>query len=200
VKVKEPRKITDLRWLNLFKTEWENQGQTGEWIFASRRHNPKIGTDMPEADAVLVVPIHISKDAEGLVKRKLVVCREFRIPLGDYEYGFPAGLKMPGESEKDCAARELKEETGLDFTRLILISPPIYSSTGLSDECVSMVFCECEGDISGVGREATEEMSVHLMNVHEIHDLACNFNVKQSCKLWPILLMFNLMGTLEIKP
>ena len=71
-------------------------------------------------DAVVVVPYHTGY-------KKLVVTREFRVTLGDYEYGFPAGLIEKGESVEQATRRELTEETGLSVTRFTRISPPVYT-------------------------------------------------------------------------
>lgn len=199
MQVSETKKITDLRWLNLFRRRWENRGQTGEWIFASRKEEPKSGKEMPEADAVIIVPIHVQKNPANHVEtRRLVVLREFRIPLGDYEYGFPAGIKMPGEAVIDCAKRELKEETGLQLTVIKRVSPPIYSSTGLTDESVVMVFAECQGEVSDTGLDATEELTVNLLDIQQVSLLCCNHHMKQSSKLWPVLMMFSLLGKMEL--
>ena len=199
MKVGEIQKITDQKWLNLFRTRWENRGQTGEWIFASRKEMPKPGKEMPEADAVIIVPIHVHKNPVNHKEiRRLIVNREFRIPLDDYEYGFPAGIKMPGEAITDCAKRELKEETGLTLTEIKRISPPIYSSTGLTDESVVMVFAECSGEVSDEGLDATEELTVQFLDISQVSLLASNHHLKQSCKLWPVLMMFSLLGDLKL--
>jgi len=194
MKIGKPEKLTNFNWLNLFCTPWNNKNQGGLWLFASRKTSPEIHVKSPVPDAVIIVPVHVDKEV-----RRLVVCREFRIPIGDYEYAFPAGLIQPGESVIECAQRELKEETGLQLTVLKRLSPSIYSSTGLSDESVMMVFCECIGTICGNGREALEEMSICLLDLDQIEELCSNDKVKQSCKLWPILFMFTNLGTLELR-
>jgi ADP-ribose pyrophosphatase len=197
VEIKTAEKITDQKWLNLFRVNWHNRGKTGEWIFASRKEEPKHGKAIPDPDAVIIVPIHVRRDHMG-EHRKLITVREFRISIGDYEYSLPAGLRTDGESITDCAKRELKEETGLILTTIKRISPCIYSSTGLSDESVTMVFCECAGEISEAGLEETEVLTVHPLDIEQITQLSKNYHVKQSCKLWPLLLMFSLTKTLEI--
>ena len=40
----------------------------------------------------------------------LIMVRQFRYPLNDYIYELPAGLIDPGESIKETAIREMKEE------------------------------------------------------------------------------------------
>jgi len=46
--------------------------------------DPVLGTTQIQPDAVFIVPI--LKTPHG---QRLVVLKEFRIPLGDYEYFFP---------------------------------------------------------------------------------------------------------------
>lgn len=199
MEIGKPQKLTNTPWLNLFKLEWKNKKTNGEWIFASRRQEPKPGIALPEADAVAVVPIHVENHGDGKSFRRLVVTREFRMPIGDYEYSIPAGIKMPNESLVQCATRELKEETGLTLTSVKRVSPPLYSSTGLSDETVATIFAECVGKVSGEDLEASEELSVHLLSIDQIGKLCHNHTVKHSSKLWPILLMFSMLGTLEFR-
>src|ERR1700679_571302 len=100
--IRKVTKLTDYKWLNLFDVEYINRnGEVGHWTFASRKKNPVPGPGPSVSDAVVIVPIHTSG--------KLVTIREFRIPLGDYENAFPAGLVKPGESPEEVAGRELEE-------------------------------------------------------------------------------------------
>lgn len=188
----KPEKITDHKWLNLFKVDWENQDKKGEWLFASRKNNPAIQRN--DTDAVIIVPIHISG-----TYRRLVVTKEFRISLNDYEYAFPAGLKNPEESVYECASRELKEETGLNLDRIKYISPILYSSSGLTDETVTMVFCECSGTVSRAGLEGAEDISAMFLDLHDIQSLCKKYDCKHSSKLWPILYMFVLLDKIDVK-
>ena len=133
------------------------------------------------------MPVHVDEAGQ----RRLVLIREFRIPLGDYEYAFPAGL-CESDPVTD-ATRELLEETGLKLSGITDISPPLLSSAGLSDESVVMVYCECEGKVCQDGNEATEEIEVHLMDFNEVCDL-CVRRTKFSAKTWPVLLMYKRLG------
>lgn len=186
MQVTPPKKLTDFRWLNLFSVHWKNRGQEGDWIFASRKKNP-VSQGQPKPDAVIVIPVHV--DPAG--NRRLVLIREYRIPLADTEYAFPAGL-AEADAVSD-AKRELHEETGLTLTGITDISPPLYSSAGLSDESVVMVYCECEGTVSHDHHEATEEIEVHLMDFNEVCALCVSRN-KISSKTWPVLLMYKKLG------
>ena len=181
------KKLTDYKWINLFDVEYKNKkGDVCHWTFASRKPDMAklCGESVMQADAVVIIPIH--KDGK---QRKLVVNREFRIPLGKFECSFPAGLYDPNESAEDVARRELKEETGLDLTKILYVSPACVSSAGLSDESVKYVVCECTGEVNNDGNEGSEEIIVSLENVKSITGLIGSDNTI-SAKALPFFLMF----------
>lgn len=96
----------------------------------------------PTADAICIVP----QTPEG----KFLLIREFRYPLNSWCIAFPAGLVEPGETLSDCVNRELREETGyavradLGDDALDALPQAGYSSTGLTDESVHVVFAQVE--------------------------------------------------------
>lgn len=94
------------------------------------------------ADAVCIVPQ--TKDGT------LLLIREFRYPLNSWCIAFPAGLVEEGERLQDCVDRELREETGyalradLGDDALDPLPQAGFSSTGLTDESVHVVFAQVE--------------------------------------------------------
>src|SRR5690349_2136338 len=110
MKILRIEKLTHEKWLNLFAAEYEHNGHTARSVFASRRERPHSADH--RGDAVLVVPV---LRTEGQPAR-LVLVKEFRVPVGDYVCGLPAGLLEPGESLEDAVRREVAEETGFEVT------------------------------------------------------------------------------------
>jgi len=57
---------------------------------------------------------------------------QYRHPVGEYLLEIPAGCLEPGESPLDCAARELKEETGYEAKEYVKLGKihmiPAYSN------------------------------------------------------------------------
>ncbi|MFC1859927.1 NUDIX hydrolase [Thermodesulfobacteriota bacterium] len=153
-------------------------------MLASRSGEPKCVTgNFSQPDAVVIVPFHNSRE-------KLVVTKEFRVSLAGYEYGFPAGLVDQGETVQEAAGRELREETGLKLTRFIKIGAPVYSSAGMTDESVSMVYVECEGETSDAANEGSEDIEVLFVSQREARRLCNDQALKFDAKAWIVLSNF----------
>ena len=189
--IKKFHKLTRQKWLNLFDIEYRDKnGRKKSWQMASRHHEPKCMTDnFSIPDAVVIAPFHADQ-------KKIVLTREYRVPLGGYEYGFPAGLVDDGESIAEAARRELKEETGLQVTRIIKSSQPVYSSAGMTDESVAMVFVECTGRASNAANTDSEEIEVMLASRAEVKALIENPEIKFDAKAWLVLSSFAKSGRL----
>ena len=141
--------------------------------------------DDPIADVKPDAVVIIATINSGSGKR-LVVTKEFRIPIWDYEYGFPAGLIDDGKDIDETVRRELKEETGLDLLKINHVSMPVYSSAGLTDESCLMVMVEAEGEVSDRWLEDSEDIEALLLDVDGIKKLLSS-NKKIAAKAWGTL-------------
>ena len=183
-------KLTDCSWANLFEVRFERCAKPAKsWIMCSRKDKPL--QDADKADVVVIVAT-IETD-KG---RKLVVTKEFRVPLWDYEYGFPTGLIDDGEDVQQTVSRELKEETGLELVRIKHVSPPVFSSAGLTDESCHMVLAEARGEISDEWLEDSEDIEVLLLDVGDIKDLLAS-NKKIAAKAWGLLHHYAQTDTID---
>jgi ADP-ribose pyrophosphatase len=181
VKICSKEKITDNRHLNLISVKYQDRNTTEKsWIYATRGNETR-------PDAVVVVPYHRTEE-------KLVLIKEFRVPLGGSQYGFPAGLVDPGESIEMAGGRELLEETGLTVTRVLKVSPPIFSSSGMTDESIGLLYVECEGEPSTINNEASEEIEVILLSKAGAGDLLSRTDYKFDVKSWIVLDLFAATG------
>lgn len=98
-------------------------------------------TGAPDPDAVCIVPL--------LPDGSVLLEREFRYPLNSWCVSLAAGLIDAGESLEEAVARELSEETGYrlraDIAPAVRPLPqPGFSSTGLTEENVQVVFAQVE--------------------------------------------------------
>jgi ADP-ribose pyrophosphatase len=185
LKIKGSRKLTAEKWLNLFEISYiARTGDEKSWQIASRQNEPKcLSGNYHRPDAAVIVPFHTVRD-------KMVIIREYRVPLDDYEYGFPAGLVDDGESVEQAARRELMEETGLTVSRFIKISPPVYSSAGMTDESVAMVYVECEGEPSNSANTDSELIEILFISPDEALALLKDTTLKFDAKAWLAISQF----------
>lgn len=147
------------KYLNVFAT-------SNGWEFVSRKTEPVCeGNRQP--DAVVIVPLIIQDDQVHLVAGK-----EWREPVNEWVYGLPAGLIDEGETIVEAGVRELKEETGMDAILPILHStPPLYSSEGLTDEMVTVIYVRCTGDLSEEYLQYGEQIQSFIINREEAKNL-----------------------------
>ena len=64
----------------------------------------------------------------------ILIIKEWRTPINDYIYAFPAGLREANEDVVETAKRELFEETGLKLLSVEDIIGESYSAVGFSNE------------------------------------------------------------------
>lgn len=126
-------------------------------------------TGAPDPDAVCIVPL--------LPDGSVLLEREFRYPLNSWCVSLPAGLIDAGESLEEAVARELSEETGYrlrdDIAPAVRPLPqPGFSSTGLTEENVQVVFAQVEaaGEARPDSAELIEPFTVARANLRAFLD------------------------------
>src|SRR5262249_36320193 len=140
---------------------------------------------------VLIVPVLRNPGAEP----RLVLVKEFRIPVGDYVIGVPAGLIEPGEAIEDAIRREVREETGFEVTAIKRVTQPLYASSGLTDEAAAMAFIDVRGEPgSAQALEATEDIEVLLLDYEGVSRLCDDTTVRIDAKAWAILYGYLMVG------
>ncbi len=193
-KVTQINPLAETRFLSLYEAEYENKvGKMRTWIIASRKDNSTLQKqffeDMQDKpDGVIIAAYHKEK-------KKLVIIKQFRIPLNNYVYELPAGLIDPGEDAKSTIGRELMEETGLKIVDIIENrgTEKVYVSAGMTDESLAFVYCTCEGDISDENLEDDECIEALLISQDEAKKLVQS-KEKFDIKCFMLLQSFALLG------
>ena len=136
MKLVNVKKLTNERFLNMYMLEYEHNGEKVFWTVASRNKLEELVsvTGKEKVDTVCIIP-KIVKDGKECV----ILTKEFRQPINDYVYSFPAGIVESGEDVFECCARELKEEIGADeISEVNKLTNICYNSEGMTDESVVM--------------------------------------------------------------
>ena len=161
--------LYETRFLSFYKIEYLNKlGELKSWIMASRK-NYEVVKDIllngksSNADAVSILAFH--KDEQET--ERIVMIKQFRVPVGDYIYEFPAGLIDNGETAVDAGIREFLEETGLHLENAEQIGRQGFVSAGMTDESISLVKGYCFGTPSSKLQEADEDIEILLLTKEE---------------------------------
>ncbi len=170
--VKGITQTTDNRFLNMYELDMENEnGKHSKYYVASRVKNMeqlKISTRKNAPDGVIIYSIYREEKTK---EEKIVLIRQYRCPIDDYIYEFPAGLVEDGEDYKVAGARELKEETGLDFQPIDakeMFTKPYFTTIGMTDESCGTVYGYASGKVSKEGQEENEDIEIVLADRNEV--------------------------------
>ena len=188
-------KKTDNQFLNMYDIAYENKvGGQGIYHIASRAPSVetlKMNTRLNRPDGVIIYALY------GPRRDKVVMVRQYRFSIDDYVYEFPAGLVDAGETYAEAGKRELKEETGLDFTPVKaneMFSKPLFTTIGMTDESCATVYGYASGNISKAGLEDNEDLEVVLADRKEVRRILQEEHVSINCGY---LLMHFLCHTAE---
>ncbi len=191
MRILKVEKLTDEQWINLFAASFEHKGHHGRWVFASRKAAPHDG-DL-RGDAVIIVPI-LRMPGEP---PRLVLEREFRVPVGDYVIGFPAGLLEPGETVEETVRREMLEETGMEVVKFKRVTQPLLSSSGMTDESAAMAFVDVRTtEQARPALEASEDLEVILLDFAGVCRLCDDPTARIDAKAWSALYLYQQLGGL----
>lgn len=168
----ETEKLFSGKFLEIYEDTYDNGKKIVKWERCSRKNNVK---------AVMIVPYHVEE-------HKCVMIQEYRIPIRDYELGFPAGLIESNESIENAVKREIKEETGLDLINIYKLSPFTYSSSGMTDEAVAIAFVDVKGEISDKFLEPSEDIIPMMVSIDQMKELLNDSSIKWGSKAWLICL------------
>lgn len=189
MKIIDSTVVTKSQFATMVAVSYEDRrGTRKRWYMVTREDQPKCITGkIRHPDATIIVPYHRQED-------KLVVIKEFRVPVGGYQYGFPAGLLDPGEALTATAARELQEETGLDLVRVFRHSPAIFSSAGITDEAISMVFAEVQGAPATHRNGDSEDIEVFMLDREAVEDLLQRTDIVFGARAWLVMDAYVRLG------
>lgn len=175
-------KETDYRFLNFYRMQVHHRnGKASEYYMASRARSVdelKAVCHDNKPDGVVIYAVY------GEQKDRVVLVRQYRYPLGDYVYEFPAGLVEEGEETLAAGIREFREETGLKLTAIPaddMYTMPRFTTVGMTDESCATVYGYASGTPDTSGQEASEDIEIILADRDEVRRILKEENVAIKC-------------------
>ena len=119
-------------------------------------------------EGVCILPFH---DGEVIIQR------QYRYPVNSWQWELPGGFIDEGETPKEAAKRELKEETGYETDNIQSLGA-FYPSFGSTNEKIYLFYADCtiqgrsmkeDGEVlyqKKVSKETFEEMIAHGTFMH----------------------------------
>lgn len=162
------RRLTDNQFLNLYEMDaLANDGAPFHYYFASRNKEERLPlkTGRILQNGIVIYPIRKENPSQ------IVMIRQYRYPLDACLYELPAGLIDEGETAREAAVREMREETGLIFEPFEHTDPiyerPYFLGAGLTDETSTSVYGYASGTVSSSLMETTERIEVLFVDKEE---------------------------------
>ena len=195
-RINKVKPLCETKFVSLYDVKYTNKkGEEKSWTVASRKNQETLEDIYLEGkedkiDAVIICAYHKTE-------KKLVIIKEFRVPINKYIYELPAGLvDSDDENFEKAVIRELKEETGLDVVEIKkdLSSNQVYLSPGMTDESAAFVYCICEGEISKNYLEDDEDIEAILVSQQEAKEIIKNNNTPMDIRAYLALQSFSLLG------
>lgn len=168
--VKDIIQETDHPYLNFFTFVFAVQGEDGQekeyrYFVASRndKEHLRIKTqDYHRPDGVVMA---LYRKRDGHID--MLMTKQFRPALGRHLISFPAGLLEKDDDVISAAKREAQEEGGVIIDHVELLAPSSPTSSGLSDEMVSVVLGEIV-DYADRHLEAFEDIATEYVDLADV--------------------------------
>lgn len=176
-------KVHDGAFINRYNVTYTTRDKRKKvYEMISRQKELKTAEDLrnQNTDGVVII---MTDEAD----RKILLNKEFRMAVDDYVYNFPAGLIDAGETPEMAAARELKEETGLDIVRIEDKLYDSYSAIGFSNETNAVIIGRAAGEFAP-SSSPVEEIQAGWYTRDEVQKLLKNHRfaarTQAYCYLW----------------
>ena len=108
--------------------------------------------------ASAVIPFLSDPDGDD---PQVLLIRQYRYAADGYVFEIPAGRLNPGEDPRDCAVRELKEETGCTAQRMDYLTTML-TTPGFTDEKIHL-YMATELSVGETKHEADEFLDLQPM-------------------------------------
>lgn len=140
-------------------------------------------------------------DAVGIVaitkNKEIVLVRQYRHPINEDLLEIPAGLLNDSESPAECAARELKEETGYTARNIERLAV-FYTSAGFTDERFHLYFTDDIEEGEPELEPGEEDLRVETILLMDAIEMVTKGAIEDAKTLTAILMAAQRIGKIEV--
>jgi len=127
-----------------------------------------------------------------LDKSHIILIRQYRYAVGDWIWEIPAGTLFPGEDPKDCAQRELGEETAYEAGYLEKVGE-VVPAPGYSDDRIH-IFLATDLKEKSQHLEEDEILEVREFAIVKVLEMIKTGEIKDAKTIAGILLTSSIMA------
>lgn len=174
MKIVKTELLKKTKWVHVKETVYKDRfGTIKKWAYLERSG---------KTEAAVIIPIDKKQG-------KVLLIKQYRLPMEDYVIEFPAGLIDAGETPEETAERELLEETGFKG-KILFRSPKLCTSAGLTNEIIYLVEMEIDstgGKDSIQALDSSEDIEFFFIDIEGGRDRLSEFVKKEyiiDSKVW----------------
>lgn len=179
--------------------------ETGKWKLLSSEYlfkhkyvkGRKDRCQLPNGNIVedyYVMELPVSACAFALTEEdKVLLIKQYRHPLNEIIYEIPGGFIDVGESKETGILRELKEETGYEFSVVEYLGKTA-ANPGLLNNYTELFLVKGGKKTSGQQLDFDEKIDIELMDIEAVVQLLMKGELMQSMHSLCVFLALQKMG------
>jgi 8-oxo-dGTP pyrophosphatase MutT (NUDIX family) len=153
-------------------TKWKRISE--KTVYKGRVHIIEHDVELPNGSASKYEVDHGATQAAAVLvktpENEIVLSYQYRFPLDEWIYDLPGGGALEGETPEETAARECREEVGIEPKKLQKLIT-FFPNPGRSDWSLTVFFCDSYEETKSIDDDPSEQVERIVMPVEALKKL-----------------------------